>query len=254
VDEQPPWAILIVSALQHIGLMAITLIFLIILAREGNLSGVQFLDLVSFSMLGLGVATVCFCIRSKYIGSGYLCGAAYTAIYLGPSLFALRQGGLALVFGMTVVGGIVQVAVAPLLRRLRALLPSEIAGLVIAVVGLTLAGLGVRYSLGIDVQQQKIHSDYVIAARLSLATMIVLNIWSKGYGMMFCVLIGMMVGYAASAFLGIFDLTSAIPAGGLSVVRLPRLDHVGWSFDPVLLAPFAVASLAATLRAMGDVS
>jgi xanthine permease XanP len=54
--------------------------------------------------------------------------------------------------------------------------------------------------------------------------------------------------------LGIFDLARIVPEGGLSIVRLPRLEHVGWSFDPVLIAPFAVASLAATLRAMGDVS
>jgi xanthine permease XanP len=254
VDENPPWAILILSALQHIGLMAITLIFPIVLAREAKLSGTQFLDLVSLSMLGLGVANICFCIRSRFIGSGYLCGAAYTAIFLGPSLFALQQGGLALVFGMTVVGGLVQVAFAPLLRRMRALLPSEIAGLVIAVVGLTLAGLGVRYGLGIDAQQQKINPDYVIVAGISLATMTVLNIWSKGYGKMFCVLIGMLVGYAVSAVLGIFDLARIIPEEGLSVVRMPRFLHVGWSFDLVLVAPFAVASLAATLRAMGDVS
>jgi NCS2 family nucleobase:cation symporter-2 len=254
VDDHPPWAILIVSALQHIGLMAITLIFPIIIAREANLSGTQFLDLVSLSMLGLGVANICFCIRSKFIGSGYLCGAGYTAIFLGPSLFALQQGGLALVFGMTVIGGFVQVAIAPLLHRLRALPPSEIAGLVIAVVGLTLAGLGVRYGLGINAQQQKINPEYVIVAGVSLVTMVVLNIWSKGYGKMFCVLIGMMVGYAAGAGLGIFDLAGTIPEGGLSVVRLPRLQHMGWSFDPVLVAPFAVASLAATLRAMGDVS
>ena len=179
VDEHPPWAILVVSALQHIGLMAITLIFPIIIAREANLSGTQFLDLVSLSMLGLGVATVCFCIHSRFIGSGYLCGAAYTAIFLGPSLFALRQGGLALVFGMTVVAGVVQLAVAPLLHRLRALLPSEIAGLVIAVVGLTLATLGVRYGLGITTQQQTINRDYVIVSGISLAIMILLNIWSK---------------------------------------------------------------------------
>jgi xanthine permease XanP len=253
VDESPPRTILIVSALQHVALMAITLIFPIILAREAGLSGARFLDLISFSMLGLGVATVCFCARSQYIGSGYLCPAAYTAIYIGPSLFALRQGGLALVFGMTIAGGLVQVAVAPLLWRLRALLPSEIAGLVIAIVGLVLAGLGVRYSLGIG-EQQKINPQYVIVAGISLTTMIVLNIWSRSYGKMFCVLIGMMVGYAASTVLGIFDLSNVIPNEGLDFLRLPRLDHVDWSFDPLLLAPFAVASLAATLRVMGDVS
>jgi len=253
VDEHPPLGILVVSALQHIGVIAITLIFPIIIAREASLSGTQFLDLVSLSMLGLGVASICFSIRSRFIGSGYLCGAAYTAIFLGPSLFALRQGGLSLVFGMTVVGGLVQVAFAPLLRRLRALLPSEIAGLVIAVVGLTLAGLGVRYGLGIN-GQQKIDPNYLIVAGISLGTMVGLNIWSKGYGKMFCVLIGMVVGYAVSAFLGIFDLARIVPAEGLSLVRLPQLHHVGWSFDPLLVAPFAVAALAATLRAMGDVS
>jgi xanthine/uracil permease len=60
VDEDPPWVIMVVSALQHIGVMAITLIFPIIIAREANLSGTQFLDLVSLSMFGLGVANIAF--------------------------------------------------------------------------------------------------------------------------------------------------------------------------------------------------
>jgi NCS2 family nucleobase:cation symporter-2 len=253
VDETPSWAVLTISAIQHVAVMAVTLIFPIILAREAKLSGTQFLDLISLSMLGLGMATVCFCLRLQYIGSGYLCPAAFTAIYLGPSQFALQQGGLALVFGMTLIGGVVQVAVAPLLRRLRALLPSEIAGLVIAIVGLALAGLGVRYSLGIT-EQPDINPDYVIVAGASLATMIGLNIWTKSYGRMFCLLIGMLVGYAASGILGILDLSTVVPKAGLELFRLPRFDHVGWSFDPLLFAPFAVASLAATLRVMGDVS
>jgi xanthine permease XanP len=253
VDELPPWTVLIGSALQHIGLMAVTLIYPIIIAREAKLSGTDFLDLVSLSMLGLGVANTCFCLRSKFIGSGYLVGAGYTAIFLGPSLFALRQGGLALAFGMLVFAGFVQVAIAPLLRRLRALLPSEIAGLVIAIVGLSMAGLGVRYGLGIDAKQ-KINPDSMLVAGISLATMIVLNIWSKGFGKMFCVLIGMIVGYGVSLALGIFDMASIMPQGGLSLVRLPRFAHVGWSFDPLLAAPFGIAALAATLRAMGDAS
>jgi NCS2 family nucleobase:cation symporter-2 len=71
---------------------------------------------------------------------------------------------------------------------------------------------------------------------------------------MFCVLIGMMAGYAASAAFGMLDLTNVVPKEGISLVRLPRVDHVSWSFDLVLLAPFTVAALAATLRATGDIS
>jgi NCS2 family nucleobase:cation symporter-2 len=252
-DEPPPRAILVVSALQHIALMAVTLIFPIIVGREAGLGEAHFLDLISLSMLALGIATVCMSFRSQYFGSGFLCPAAFTAIFLGPTLFAVRQGGLALAFGMTIFAGLVQIAVAPLLRRLRALLPSEIAGLVIAVVGLALAGLGVRYSLGLE-EQSNINPNDVIVAGLSLATMCILNIWSKSFGRMFCVLIGIVVGYIASAVLGVFDLASVIPKGGLSIVHLPSLGHVSWSFDPILIAPFAVASLAATLRAMGDIS
>jgi xanthine permease XanP len=253
VDEVPPPVILIVSAIQHVAVMAITLIFPLILAREAKLSENQALDLVSLSMLGLGFATVCFSIRSHFVGSGYLSPAAYTAIYLGPSLYALRRGGLDLVFGMTITAGIVQLGVAPLLKRFRALLPSEIAGLVIAIVGLALASLGVRYSLGLD-DSQSIKPEYVIVASISLATMCILNIWTKGYGKMFCVLIGIVVGYATSFAVGILDLSTIIPASGVVLFQLPRLDHVGFSFDLFLLAPFMVASLAATLRVMGDIS
>ena len=50
------------------------------------------------------------------------------------------------------------------------------------------------------------------------------------------------------------DLSAIVPDSGVALFRLPRLDHVGVSFDVNLLAPFIVASLAATLRVMGDIS
>jgi len=124
VEETPPRAVLVASAFQHVAVIAITLIFPLILGEEAKLSHIQFLDLVSLSMMAIGAATILLCIRSKFVGSGYLCPACYTAIYLGPSLIALKHGGLALVFGMTIVAGIVQVAIAPALHLLRALMPS----------------------------------------------------------------------------------------------------------------------------------
>jgi xanthine permease XanP len=38
VDENPPPAVLVVSAIQHVALIAITLIFPLILAREAGLT------------------------------------------------------------------------------------------------------------------------------------------------------------------------------------------------------------------------
>ena len=253
VDETPPPAVLVMSALQHVAVIAVTLVFPLILGAQAGLTRIQFLDLLSLSMLAIGVATILLCIKSKFVGSGFLCPSCYTAIFLGPSLFAIERGGLSLVFGMTIVAGLVQVAIAPILRRLRALMPSEIAGLVIAIVGLALAALGVRYMLGISTNGS-IHPVYLLISALSLATMTALNVWAKGYAKMFCVLIGMAVGYAASAAFGILDFTAATPAEGLAILHLPRIDHIGYRFDPLVLAPFVVAAFASTLRVMGDVT
>jgi len=94
VDETPPRAVLIVASLQQVAVMSNSLAYPIILAREAGLSGSQMLDFVSLSMLTLGIATVLLCARSRFIGSGYLCPAGYTQIYLGPSLIAVMIGGL----------------------------------------------------------------------------------------------------------------------------------------------------------------
>jgi NCS2 family nucleobase:cation symporter-2 len=253
VEETPPPAILIVSAAQHVAVIAITLIFPLILGEEAGLDRLQFIDLVSMSMLAIGLATILLCLRSKYVGCGYLCPACYTAIFLGPSLFALQHGGLAAVFGMTIIAGLVQVAIAPILRRLRVLMPPEIAGLVIAIVGLTLAALGVRYMLGITTVRG-IEPNYLIISAVSLATMTGLNIWAKGYARMFCVLIGMVVGYVVSTAMGVLDFSAVMPPGGLSFLRLPNLEYISYRFDPIVLAPFVVAAFASTLRVMGDVT
>jgi xanthine permease XanP len=253
VDETPPPTVLVASAIQHVAVIAITLIFPLVLGAEAGLSRVKFLDFVSLSMLAIGVATILLCIRSKFVGSGYLCPACYTAIFLGPSQFALQRGGLALVFGMTIVAGLVQVAIAPLLQRLRALMPSEIAGLVIAIVGLALAVLGVRYMLGITASRG-IQPTYLVISGLSLAAMTALNVWAKGYAKMFCVLIGMAVGYGASAALGVLDFSAVMPQEGLAILHLPNVEHISYSFDLLVLAPFMVAAFASTLRVMGDVA
>jgi xanthine permease XanP len=253
VDETPPAPVVVASALQHVAVIAVTLIFPLILGKEAGLSRVQFLNLVSLSMVAIGITTILLCLRTRFVGSGYLCPGCYTAIFLGPSLFALREGGLPLVFGMTIVAGIVQVAIAPLLQRLRALMPSEIAGLVIAIVGLSLAVLGVRYMLGITTNQG-IQPSYLIISGLTLATMTSLNVWAKGYAKMFCVLIGMGVGYAASFAVGILNFSAAVPSEGMTLLQLPSISQISYRFDFLTFAPFVVAAFASTLRVMGDVT
>src|SRR5258708_15123149 len=154
---------------------------------------------------------------------------------------------------MTIVAGFLQLAMAPMLRRMRALLPSEIDGVVIAIVGLSVASLGLQYGLGIT-DRNGFEPKHLAITGISLVTMIVLNIWTKGYGKMFCALIGVSVGYVASAAFGLLDIAPLLPEDGLGILRLPSVEQISWHFDFTLLAPFAVVAVATTLRAMGDVA
>ncbi len=252
VDETPPRTVFIVAGLQQVALISNSLLYPIILGREAHLSPEQLLDFVSLSMLALGMATLLLSAKSRFVGSGYLCPAGYTQFYLGPSLTAAHMGGLALAFGMTAIAGVLQAAIAPVLRRVRFLLPPEIAGLVIAVVGLSIAVLGVRYGLG-GGANTGMTSKYLAILAISLTTMVILNIWTKGYLRMFCLLLGMSVGYAASAALGLLDFSAVIPSEGLPLLRFPSLQLLQWRFDASLIAPFAVVAIAGILNLTANI-
>jgi xanthine permease XanP len=118
VDDRPPLPIFVLAALQLVAVTSNSLVYPIIIARAAGLDTEPLLDLISLSMVAMGVGTVLFCRRAP-LGSGYLCPAGFSSMYLAPSLYALQTGGLALVFGMTMVAGALQVVLAPLLGRLR---------------------------------------------------------------------------------------------------------------------------------------
>src|SRR4249919_3979326 len=49
VDEMPPWTVLVISAVQHVAVNAITLVFPIIMGRQAGLVGDQLIDFVSLN-------------------------------------------------------------------------------------------------------------------------------------------------------------------------------------------------------------
>jgi NCS2 family nucleobase:cation symporter-2 len=64
----------------------------------------------------------------------------------------------------------------------------------------------------------------------------------------------MVVGYVVAAILGVLPAVDLERLRAAALVRLPDASHVRWAFDAGLMIPFAVAAVAASLRAMGDVT
>src|SRR3546814_4443390 len=81
------------------------------LFREAGLSADALNNILSLSMLAMGVGALISAIRIGPLGSGFLCPPVFTAFYLSPSLLALKAGGLPLVFGMTLFAGFVEAAI-----------------------------------------------------------------------------------------------------------------------------------------------
>src|SRR5262245_40732226 len=102
VDEVPPVGVTVVSALQHVGLISVFLLFPLLVCREARLPPDQVLDVLSLSMLAMSASAILPALARGPVGSGYLCPSIFTVAYLGPSIAALKAGGLPLVFGMTV--------------------------------------------------------------------------------------------------------------------------------------------------------
>jgi xanthine permease XanP len=253
VDNVPPPLTILFMGMQHVGLIRIELIYPLLVIQLAGLSPESSANMLSLAMIALGLTAVLQSLPRGPVGSGFLCPSCHSGIFLEPSIAALKLGGLPLVFGMTILAGIVQSALAPSLRRLRPLLPPEIGGLVVFFVGTNIAAIGCRYIIGVG-SPVPVDRDYWLVGALTLATIITLNVWGKGPLRVYCIMIGMATGYAAALATGLLHLDEYRALSRLSVFALPRFDFGGWSFSFEMVVPFTVAAVAVTLKGIGDVT
>src|SRR5262245_402726 len=151
VGETPPLATTLFLGLQQVALMAIYLVMVVIVVRQAGASARVAQSAVSMSLIAMGISPGLQAIPKGPIGSGYLAPPVISAIYLAPSVLAVKAGGLPLVFGMTMVAGLFEAMLSRFLPRLRLVFPPLICGFIVAAVGLELGLLGISrflYVLG----------------------------------------------------------------------------------------------------------
>ena len=251
LDDTPPLTITLLNGIQQVGLIAINLVYPVLIFRAVDAPVDTISNLLAIGMLVLGVTTFLQAQRLGPIGSGFLCPTTFTATYFAPSLLAAKYGGLPLVLGMTTFAGILETAIAPLLNRLRAIFPPEISGLIIVMIGLSAGMSGLRSLLAASASPVS-QVEWVVAG-ITLATMAALNVWGTGLLRMLCALLGLAIGYVAAGFAGLIGDDIAAVAHA-SWIGLPTLSGISWSFDVALAAPFAIASVAAAMKAAGTIT
>ncbi len=252
LDDVPPWHVVVLNGIQHVGVIAINLVYPLLLLRLIDAPLPQITNALAIGMLVLGVATFLQAMRLGPVGSGYMLPATFTASYFPPSLLAAKLGGLPLVFGMTIFGGLLEMALAPLLHRLRAIFPSEISGLVIFMIGISAGIAGLRSVF--NPQAVPLSGAEWAVAGATLAAMIVFNVWGKGIARMLCSLIGFGVGYVAAALAGLIDSERMSAVTQAPWIGFPDFTGLSYAFDVTLAAPFAIASVAVAMKAVGTIT
>ena len=126
-------------------------------------------------------------------------------------------------------------------------------GLVVAMVGIELIALAAPRFLGFQ-SSERIDPRAVFVAALSLAAMIGPSIWSTGKLKLYPVLLGLTCGYVSAYAVGLLSAPELLKSFAGSLVSLPRRGEIAWSFDVSLLPAFFIASLASTLKSVGDLT
>ncbi len=253
VDEKPPAVVLLLLSLQHFALVAIFLVVSVTIARMAQLDTHSGSRLVSLTMIAGGVATILQCLGRGGIGSGFMVPSTTTTIMLPPAALALAKGGLPLLFGMSAFSGLLVVGLSRFIHRLRPLFPTEIAGFVVFMVGLTVMVLAVRQLLGMGNADGE-YARYAAVGLPVLAVIVGLNVWGGRKLRLYCSLVGVIFGYLlglAEGWVSPHDIAHLEEA---PLLALPQPGSFGLAFDWELLLPFVITALAMALNSVGAVT
>ena len=254
VDDKPPLIATVLLGIQHVFVM--TAGWVIVVVTVTTIGGTQeeVANVLRMSMIASGLATILQSLPNSPVGSGYFCPISSGPAYVSASILVGKTGGLRSVFAMTVLGGLFEGLLARIVPRLRPLFPPEVTGLVVTMVGVELVALGCPRFLGFQAANAGPQASATAVAIVTLAAMIGPTVWGEGKLKLYPVLVGLIVGYLFAYFFGVFQTERLQEMLAAPMVSLPRKVHAGWSFDLALLPAFLIASLASTLKSVGDLT
>ncbi len=253
VDEKPPVFLSFTMAVQHILIMASSLVYPLVIVNSIDADQTTAHSLLSFSMIAAGISCMILSMKNKLLGSGYLTMQSGSAAYIYPSVLAAKAGGLPLIMGMTIFAGAFPGVLAYIVKKSRQFFPPEVSGLVIAMVGVSLVPIAADNFMGLSANDQFTETEEVIVSAATLITIIALNVWARGYFKVFALAAGIAIGYGLSFYLDVVSPELQKQFIDADFIYIPDISHIGYSFDPYYTIPFIIAAISMTIKTSGDI-
>jgi xanthine permease XanP len=254
VEDKPPLAATILLGLQHVSVISVGWIFVVVIVTGIGGTSEQAERVIQTSMIVSGIATILQARTKGPVGSGYLCPLSCGPAYIAASISAGKVGGLPLVFGLLTASGLFEALLSRVMQRLRALFPPEVTGLVVSMVGIELIALAAPRFLGFTGPGSSRHLLPIAVALLTLAVMIGPTVWSEGMLRLYPVLLGLVAGYLSAYAVGLLTWPQLNVVLAAPLISLPTRAQSGWAFSLAMLPAFFIASLASTLKTVGDLT
>jgi len=192
----------------------------------------------SLAIMTSGAGTILYLLLTRNKIPSYL-GSSFA--FIGPIAAVAATKGIPAALGGLVVAGLLYVVVAVIIKAfgtdwINRVLPPALVGAVVIVIGLGLAGVAVGMATkgagdAFDIKN-------LVVALITLAAAVAFSSYFKGFLSTIPVLLGIVVGYIAAAFMGMVDFQPVLDAHWIG---LPTLVFPEWDFGAILIiAPVAL--------------
>ncbi len=247
LEEAPPALATLALALQQIAIQAIYLILPGLVARGFGLLALDVVNFLSLSVVAVALAGLLQALPRGPLGSGYPVASIPSPVFVAVYLLAAPGANLVVAGTLALVTGLVGLVLALQLKRMQAVVPTEVAGVVVFLIGISLLPRAFESLVGPSAAGR----DAVLGLA-TLGVMIVLALVGAGVAR-FAVLIGAVLGTLAALATGIglapdTELLSHADWFALPRPELPSPD----AFDASILPAFGLALLASFASWAGD--
>ena len=250
VDERPDSASLTVLAVQHAALSALFLVYAAVVAKGAGFNLVQQQAMVVGTLLSCGIGAMIQAGAPRF-SSGLLIIPISSPMFVIFGIPAGQEAGPAGIATLAVVGGLVQIFVGQMLRRVRKFFPPEVCGVVVLMLGISIVPLAIKRMAGHHGDSTSVLGiPSIITGLATLATIIICAVWLKGSKRYFAMLIGCSVGYGFAATFGMIDQFSSV-AREASYFSLPYFVLPDFSLNWSFTLTYMVVAMIAAIDSMG---
>lgn len=240
-----------VLGLQHLLAMYAGAVAVPLLIGTGlNFNAQQMTYLISIDIFMCGVATLLQLTVTKFFGIGLpvVLGCAIQAV--APLIMIGSDKGIGAMYGSIIAAGIFIVLISGIFSKIKRLFPSLVTGTVITVIGLTLIPVAVEKMGGGSASAQNFGDPLnLLLAFITIALIIVIQVWGKGFLRSIAVLVGLTGGTLLAAVLGMVDLS---PVASATWFHFPQPFYFGKpSFDVSSILLMIIISIVSLVESTG---